>query len=159
MPTEYRCLICGLHTVSTVCFAATVFLSHLALHFLFSCFNSWLEPLNHSVTIPNLHLLLGTTSLYRFFVHSAVDRLRCLWQDLHRLRQGTSPFVVRTPLNIVPWNNYHTICGLLLARCSLSACQHLFSPSFSPSPPPTHAPSHWDGWGAGSLWTKRDTFN
>lgn len=151
MPTEYRCLICVLQSVN---FAGTVFPSHLALHFLFSFFNSWPAPVNHSVRAKT-HT--WCRSLLKPFL-SAVDRLRCLWQDLCCLWRGTSPFVVRTPLNIFHRKNYHTICTLLLACCSLSARQRLFSPSFSLSLF-QHTPSHWDWWGARSAWIKMGTFN
>lgn len=102
----------------------------------FSCFMSWL---NHNVWSRSWQ----RSALQAF--SSAVDRRRCRWRDLCRLRQGTSPFVVRTPLNIFHRNNYHTICSFLPACCSPSACQLLSSPTFSL----TSSQQGW--WGASEV--------
>lgn len=114
-----------------------VFPTHLTF-FLFSCFNSRLKPLNRNVGVKARTWRLSSLQAFS----SAVDRLACLWQDLCRLRRGTSLFVVRIPLNIFHRNNYHTICSFLPACCSLSACQLLLSPSFSLPLPHTHSLTH-----------------
>lgn len=127
--TEYRCrILTHCRLLQGACFP------HI-WHFSFSSFNSWLKPLNCNV---GAKARTWRRSLLQAF-SSAADRLACLWQDLCRLRRGTSPFVVRIPLNIFHRNNYHTICSFLPACCSLSACQLLFSPPFSLPLPHTHS--------------------
>ncbi len=146
---EYRCLICELYTADF----CRDRVSHTSGIFLFSCFNSWPKPLNHSLQSQSSYLAqVFTTSLFVCSGQTCVPLAG-------PVPSATSPFVVRIPLNIFHRNNYHTICSFLPACCSLSACQLLFSPSFSLPLPHTHTPSHWEWWGARSPWIKMDEFN
>lgn len=120
MSVEYR----------THCRVCRDFFSHTSGIF----FNSRLKPLNHNVRAVAWSVLQAFSS--------AASRPQCLWQDLCRLRTGTSLFVVRTPRNISHRNN--TIPSVASCQCVVhSQYVILFFLTLSRSVSLTHTNTHF----------------